>query len=110
MFSISQELRAWEREEYGDLRDPELEGPHCWYCAECIVEGSHAEVVVDVDGMTMLIPVCDNCDPPVPPPTPMAARLACPICDEVLIPPRRHSCGGSAQTQTAELVSNGRRP
>jgi hypothetical protein len=29
MFSISQEQRAWENEEYGDLCDPEMEGPHC---------------------------------------------------------------------------------
>ncbi len=37
MFSISQlsqsqEQRAWESEEYGDLQDQDLEGVHCWYC------------------------------------------------------------------------------
>lgn len=99
MFSISQEQRAWENEEYGDLSDPEMEGPHCWYCAESLINGSHVEVVLDVDGMTMLVPVCDYCGGP-PPPTPISARLACPICDEVLTPPRRHSCGGAAVLRT----------
>ncbi len=121
IISQSQEQRAWKREEYGDLQDLEMVGPHCWYCAESIAEaeGSHAEAVVSIDGMTMLVPVCDNCDPTIPPtltPTPMAARLACPICNETLAPPRRHSCGGATyaaltttQTPTFELVSNGRR-
>src|SRR5436190_14073910 len=99
MHIISQEVRAWEREEYSDLRDAEAEGITCWFCGERIEGQGYAETTVDVDGMPMWVPVCDNCDPPPPPPTPtpMAGRLACPICSETLAPPRRHSCGGVAR-------------
>lgn len=99
MHIISQELRAWEREEYGDLRDAEAEaeaeGITCWFCGETVVGQGYAETTMDVDGMIMWVAVCDDCDPP-PPPTPMAGRLACPVCNETLAPPRRHSCGGAA--------------
>jgi hypothetical protein len=87
MHIISQETRAWEREEYGDLRDPDLEGVHCWFCGEKVEDQAYAETTVDVDGLTMWVPVCDACDPP---------RLACPACNQTLAPPRRHSCGGAA--------------
>jgi hypothetical protein len=99
MHIIAQELMAWEREEYSDLRDSDLEGVLCWFCGEQTEEDTYAETTVDVDGMLMWVPVCDNCDPPPPPPTPtpIAARLACPICDETLAPPRRHSCGGASR-------------
>lgn len=119
---ISQELRAWEREEYGDLRDSDLEGLRCWYCGEIVDQESYSEAAEDVEGMLMWVPVCDSCDPPPPPdppwpPSPKVARLACPVCSETLAPPRRHSCGGAALTpaiartwaQTIELVCNGRR-
>jgi hypothetical protein len=96
---ISQELRAWEREEYSDLRDSDLEDMRCWFCGEQVEDAGYAETIVDVDGMLMWVPACDNCDPPQPPPTPIAARLACPICSETLAPPRRHSCGGAADGQ-----------
>ncbi len=92
---ISQETRAWEREEYGDLRDPDFEGVHCWFCGERIEEQAYAETTLDVDGIAMWVPVCDKCDPPPPPPVPMAGRLACPACSETLAPPRRHCCGGT---------------
>ena len=99
MHIISQELRAWEREEYSDLRSAEAAGITCWFCGEQIEGQDYAETTVDVDGMTMWVPVCDTCDPPPPPPTPMAGRLACPVCNETLAPPRRHSCGGAAHRQ-----------
>ena len=101
IISQSQELGAWEKEEYSDLRDSDLVGVRCWFCGEQIEGISYAETAVDLDGMLMWVPVCDSCDPPPPPepPTPIAARLACPICDETLAPPRRHSCGGATHGQ-----------
>lgn len=98
---ISQELRAWEREEYGDLRDAEAEATACWFCGESIEGQGYSETTVDIDGMPMWVPVCDSCDlpPPPEPPTPISARLACPICSETLAPPRRHSCGGGPNGQ-----------
>lgn len=94
--SISQETKAWEREEYGDLADVEAQGTYCWFCGERLEDVNHAETTVVVDDRLMWVPVCDNCGPPTLPP-PMAARLACPVCDEVLTPPRRHSCGGATK-------------
>jgi hypothetical protein len=98
---ISQELRAWEKEEYSDLHDPDLVGVHCWRCGEQLNDKSYSELAQDIDGMLMWVPVCDSCNPPPPPepPTPMAARLACPVCSETLAPPRRHSCGGAPQVR-----------
>jgi hypothetical protein len=104
----TQETQAWEREEYGDLASAEAQGTYCWFCGERLEDENYAETTVVVDERLMWVPVCDNCGPPTLPP-PMAARLACPVCDEVLTPPRRHSCGGAAQPNSVEHVSNGRR-
>ncbi|MBF6614156.1 MAG: hypothetical protein IVW55_13600, partial [Chloroflexi bacterium] len=85
--------------EYSDLRDSDLQGVRCWFCREQIEGKAYAETTVATDGMLMWVPLCDNCDPPPPPPeppTPIAAWLACPICNETLAPPRRHSCGEAA--------------
>ena len=103
---ISHEVRAWEREEYSDLSDPDLEGVHCWYCGERLEEENYSEAAEDVDGMLMWVPVCNGCDPQPPPtPTPIAARLACPVCSETLAPPRRHSCGGAAQLAITQAAA-----
>ena len=75
---ISQELRAWEQEEYGDLRDLEVEGICCWFCGEQIGGTDYAETTMDVDGMAMWVPVCDHCDPPPPPPEPEPADALAP--------------------------------
>ena len=105
MFSISQELRASEREEYSDLHDSDLEGVRCWYCGEHLHEDNFSEIAEDVDGMLIWVPVCANCDPPPPAPTPLAARLACPLCSQTLAPPRHHSCGGATQVANATAVA-----
>lgn len=134
MASISQKLKAREREEHIGLAvvTVETQGTCCWFCGEELRDEDYAETTVVVKGRLRWVPVCDSCCPPTLPPTPLAARLACPICDETLVPPRRHSCGGAApvapvapvalasvspsltspthsQDEVSELVSNGRR-
>lgn len=90
-------VKVLEKGHYGGLltAGPE-EGTYCWYCGEHLEGNAYSEAPIDSGGRLVWVPVCEDCCPTPPPTRPLAARLACPVCNETLAPPRRHSCGGAA--------------
>lgn len=110
------EQSVLEKGYYGGVVSADDTDPCCWYCGEVLAKETYSEAPIDRDGRLVWVPVCENCCPPTPPTLPLAARLAlpipptllarlaCPICDQTLTPPRRHRCGGAGKAGGAASI------